>query len=159
MGSLDNFHEAVVQRVRSGELMLGVSNMAGATPGSIAFSRFWTMFPFLAAAASLAVLWLLDVGSYWIYVVLGIAAFFVGVVIRRSKGKQKAWDLAVSDAFAFDRLWSEGALSLKMAIVPPSLVGADTCVSPDGDYRQFMAQNFLHAREYGNRVAKVRVFS
>ena len=45
MGSDENFHRAMMQRVQSGELQLGVSRMAGTNSGSIAYSRFWTLFP------------------------------------------------------------------------------------------------------------------
>jgi hypothetical protein len=103
MGSRDNFHDAIVQRVQSGELLLGVSR------------------------------------SRWLS--------------ARTRRR------ALSGASEFERLWDEGALSLKLAITPPSLVGAETCMSPDGDYRQFMAQYFLRAREYGNQPARARVFS
>ena len=39
MGSLDNFHQAIMQRVQAGELKLGVSRMAGAEPGSTRISQ------------------------------------------------------------------------------------------------------------------------
>lgn len=102
MGSLDNFHRTIVQRVHAGELLLGV---------------------------------------------------------RRSMWKGRTRRLAMSDPATFDRLWNEGALSLKLAIVSPSQAGSEICTSPDDDYRQFIAQHFLRMREYGNRVEKARVFS
>ena len=103
MGSRDNFHNAIVQRVQSGELLLGVSR------------------------------------SRWLS--------------ARTRRR------ALSGASEFERLWDEGALSLKLAIAPPSLVGAETCMSPDGDYRLFLSQNFLRVREYGNQPATARTFS
>lgn len=102
MGSLDNFHRTIVQRVHAGELLLGV----------------------------------------W-----------------RSTWKGRTRRLAMSDPATFDRLWNEGALSLKLAIVSPSRAGSKICRSPGDDYRQFIAQHFLRKREYGNRVEKTRVFS
>ena len=65
MGSLDNFHQAIMQRVQAGELELGVSRMAGAEPGSIAFSRFWTLFPFMAVAGYIGIPWYLDSDLFW----------------------------------------------------------------------------------------------
>ena len=143
MGSLENFHQAIMQRIQSGELQLGVSKMAGADPRSIAFSKFWTMFPFLAAAAYAAILWHLDYSWLWWLVTLPVA-FTVGVIVRRNRGMARASRLAKADPYAFMRLWDEGALSLRIS-------GAEygdrreTCISPDGDYKKFMAWHFLRS--------------
>ena len=57
-------------------------------------------------------------------------------------GKLRASRLAKADPYAFDRLWTEGALSLKLSGSDP-LDQEGECVSPDGDYRKFMVRHFL----------------
>ena len=47
MGSLENFHQETIRRLQSGELQLGVSKMAGADRRSVAFSKLFTLFPYL----------------------------------------------------------------------------------------------------------------
>ena len=140
MGSLENFHQEIVQRLQSGELQLGVSKMAGAAPSSVAYSKSWTLFPFVAAAGYCVILWHFDY-SWWWLVIGAPVAFLVGVLIRRNRGMAKASRLARADPYAFDRLWTEGALSLKLTESDP-LDHEGECVSPD-DYRKFIARHFL----------------
>ena len=108
--------------------------MAGADPRSIAHSRFWTLFPFLAALAFCVILWGVDYPWFW-WLVSPPAAFFVGVAIRRNRGMAKARRLAMADPLAFMHLWDEGALSLT--------VQDTVCMSPNDDYQKFVAQYFL----------------
>lgn len=113
MGSLENFHHGIMKRVRSGELELGISKMAGTDSHSVAFSAFWTLFAFLT-----------------------LPVFFISVPIRRNRGRVRARQLAEISPDAFQTLWEEGALSLKV----PS---GEVCMSPQDDYRKFMAHHFL----------------
>ena len=73
-------------------------------------------------------------------------AFLLGVVIRRNRGMAKASRLARTSPSAFSILWGEGALSLKVAAAPGSVETETNCGSPEGDYRQFVAQHFLRSR-------------
>ena len=146
MGRLSNYHRVIMERLDTGELELGVSKMAGASPQSIAFSRFWTTFPLLVATAYIAV----PAVSYivvpelarsgppwWGFVVFAPVTFVAGVWIRRNRGMAKARRLASVDPLMFDRLWDEGALSLRLA------GSAHVCMSPSDNYRWFVARNFL----------------
>ena len=142
MGSDENFHRAMMQRVQSGELLLGVSRMAGANSGSIAFSRFWTLFPFVVVAGYIGVPWYLDSDLWWGYIIFSPVAFILGVVVRRNRGMAKARRLAKSSPQAFLSLWDEGALPLRVS----SSESPDqeiVCRSPEGDYKKFMARHFL----------------
>ena len=145
MGSSDNFHHAIVRRIQSGKLSLGISKMAGAQPSSVAFSRFWTAFVFLAPGTYIAVPWYFDFALFWGYVIFSPGVLILGVLIRRNRGRAKARSLAMSDSLAFAHLWDEGALSLK------SPDRAEVCMSPQDDYRQFMSQNFLLNRREPQR--------
>ena len=146
MGSLDNYHHLIMERLDYGELELGVSKMAGANPQSIAFSKFWTTFPLLVTIVYIAV----PTGSYiavpemaqssppwWGFVVFAPVTFVAAVWLRRNRGMAKARRLASIDPFAFDRLWDEGALSLRLA------GSVHVCMSPRGDYRRFIWRHFL----------------
>ena len=74
--------------------------MAGASPSSIAFSKFWTSFPLLLTAAYLGVLWHLNYPWWWF--VLGTpAALLLGVVVRRNRGMARASRLARTSPMAF----------------------------------------------------------
>ncbi|MDE0173446.1 MAG: hypothetical protein OYH76_18720 [Defluviicoccus sp.] len=140
MSSLNNFHQAITTKVTAGDLQLGVSKMAGADPHSIASSRFWTLFPYLFTIGYAGTLWAFAYPWWWYILGVPITWFFA-VFIRQKKGMQKARRLAMSDSLAFDLLWDEGALTLR---IPGSEV--PTCMSPTGDYRQFMVQHFLLSR-------------
>ena len=146
MGSLDNFHQAIMQRVQAGELKLGVSRMAGAEPGSIAFSRFLTLFPFMAVAGYICIPWYLDSDLFWGYVIFSPVAFGIGVVVRRNRGMAKARRLVKPSPEAFLTLWDEGALSLAL---PASEFDEQeaVCMSPQDDFKEFMARHFLRKRE------------
>lgn len=137
MGSIENYHAEIIRRLQSGELLLGVNKMAGAHQKSIAFSQFWTMFPFLAVGAYIGIPWYLDSPRFWWYVIFSPVALIIGIIIRKKRGMAKASKLAKSDPYAFMRLWDEGALSLKLPNTD------DDCVSPQDDYQQFVARNFL----------------
>ena len=137
MSSTENFHNEIVRRLQSGELLLGVSKMAGANTTSIAFSQFWTLFPFLSVVAYIATPWYFGSSLFWGYVVFSPVVLIVGVIIRKKRGMAKASRLAMSDPCAFMRLWDEGALSLKL----PG--DGEGCVSPHDDYRQFVSRKFL----------------
>ncbi len=149
MGSLDNYHLLIMERLESGEMELGVSKMAGASPRSIAFSRFWTTFPLLVTTAYIVV----PAGSYiavpelaqsgppwWGFIVFAPVTFVVAVLIRRNRSMSKARRLASADPLMFDRLWDEGALSLRLA-------GSEhVCMSPGGDYRLFVWRRCLRRK-------------
>lgn len=136
MSSLQNFHRAVAERVSAGDLQLGVSKMAGADPGSLAFSRFWTSFPYLFTAGYAGALWLLA-GPWWGFVLGVPAAWFFAVYVRQKREMRKTRRLAMSCPVSFDQLWDEGALSLRLPH------GDAVCLSPHGDYRGFMVEHFL----------------
>ena len=120
--------------------------MAGTEPGSIAFSRFWTFFPFMAVAGYIGIPWYLDSDLFWGYVIFAPVAFGIGVVVRRNRGMAKARRLARHSPEAFLRLWDEGALSLAS---PASEFGEQeaVCMSPQDDFKEFMARRFLRKRE------------
>ena len=137
MGSLENYHRAIVERCQAGTLELGISRMSGTEPQSIAFSKFWTTMPVLAVLFCIASPWLIQTAYAWGLFIIAPGVFVVGVLIRRDRGMARARRLAVTDPLAFAQLWDEGALSLR-------LTGSEECcVSPNGDYRLFIFQNFL----------------
>ena len=141
MGSEENCHREIMRRLQSGELQLGVSKMAGVSSGSIAFSGFWTSFPFIVTAAYVGMLWVLQYP--WLWWVLGsLVVFGLGVVIRRNRGMAKARQLAESNALSFMTLWGEGALSLHILASDRHSDGV-YCQSPSGDYKKFIAHHFL----------------
>lgn len=139
MGSTENFHQEIMRRIRSNELHLGVDRSFTSNPKSIAFSRFWTLFSFCAAAGTLGIMWQLD-GPWWAYLAGPAAAFLAGSIIGFIRGGSRVRKLATTDSLAFDTLWSEGALSLKL----PSQEAY--CISPSGDYRAFIAHYFLRSK-------------
>ncbi|MDE0002602.1 MAG: hypothetical protein OXQ29_07895 [Rhodospirillaceae bacterium] len=144
MGSLENCHQAIVDRIQSGQLLLGVSKMAGTNPKSVVFSRFWTAFPFVATAGYVAFPWITESNfPIWIYLAGSPVVFTVSVLIRKNMGMKMARRLAMNDPLAFDRLWGEGALSLEL----PDF--SDDCLSPNGDYKKFMSANFLMRQTTG----------
>ena len=120
--------------------------MAGTNPGSIAYSRFWTLSPFMAAVGYIGIPWFLDSDLTWKYVIFAPVVFILGVVVRRNRGMAKARRLARHSPEAFLRLWDEGALSLAL---PASEFGEQeaVCMSPQDDFREFMARRFLRKRE------------
>ena len=85
VSSLDNYHREIIDRVQTGDLQLGVSKMAGADQRSIAFSKFWTSFPFLAVVSCVGIPWHLESELFWGYVIFSPAIFVVGVCIFRPK--------------------------------------------------------------------------
>ena len=141
MGSLDNHHREITGRIQARELYLEVIKEAGADPNSVAFSKFWTLFSFYAAAGSIGVVWRLD-GPWWWFVIATLGAYFSGSVIAFILGKRRAKRLAMSDPLAFDSLWAEGILALKLSR-SDILSQESVCVSPDDDYKKFMARHFL----------------
>ena len=60
MGSLENFHQEIMRRLQSSELQLEVTKAMGGDPNSVAFSKFWTLFSYFAAAGSVGIVWRLD---------------------------------------------------------------------------------------------------
>ena len=136
MGSAENFHNEIMRRIKSGDLLLGVSKAVGAETGSITFSRFWTLFSFYAAAGSLGILWRLD-AAWWGYATGVPAVFIIGSIIGFTLGRARARRLAQKNPLAFMKLWDEGALYL---CVPDTGV---ICMSPSGDYKSFMERHFL----------------
>ena len=70
---------------------------------------------------------------------LAPVTFVAAVWIRRNRGITKARRMASSDPMMFDRLWEEGALSLRLA-------GSEhICMSPGGDYTRFVWRHFLYS--------------
>ena len=143
MGGLENYHREITARIRAGKLRLEVIKEAGADPNSVAFSKFWTLFPFYAAAGSIGIVWRLN-GPWWWYLIGAICAFFCGSAIAFILGKRRARRLAMGKPLAFDSLWTEGVLALKLPESDP-LDEEGICVSPDDDYREFVARHFLKA--------------
>ena len=80
MGSLENFHQEIMRRLQSSELQLEVTKAMGGDPNSVAFSKFWTLFSYFAAAGSVGIVWRLD-GPWWWFVIGPLVAFFGGSVI------------------------------------------------------------------------------
>ena len=113
VSSLDNYHREIIDRVQTGDLQLGVSKMAGADRRSIAFSKFWTSFPFLAVVSCVGIPWHLESELFWGYVIFSPAIFVVGVLVRRNRGMAKARELAMGCPMGFMYLWDEGARSLR----------------------------------------------
>ena len=93
MGSLDNFHRAIVQRVESGELLLGVDGSFASNSKSVAFSKFWTLVSFFAVAAVLGILWQVS-APWWGYLAGPVAAFLAGSMIglMRARAGPKTGD-------------------------------------------------------------------
>ena len=136
MGSTENFHREIVRRLQSGELRLGVDRSFASNSKSVAFSRFWTLFAFFASAAGLGIAWRLG-GPWWWYVAIPVASFLAASVMGFMRGGARVRKLATSDPYTFETLWGEGALGLEL----PNQEAY--CVSPDADYRAFIAQHFL----------------
>lgn len=140
MGSEDNFHSLLKESRDSGEIEIGTNIWRINGPRSPVYSSVENALPYLiltvvVVAAFFLFGWMIAVIVLLVALILSV--FLIPRIVSR-RVRQRALNFALRNVDHWMSLWDAGALSLRMT----NNSGA-RCRSPDGDWKEFLRENFL----------------